>query len=145
MASTNVIVTTDGLASVKAYNGTVLAWLDTLKLDVYVNNHTPLVTDHLAAFTLATWGGYAQILANDWVDAGIDAANNYLYTWPDKVFTVTGAPLSQTAYGFVWQDAAGKACLAALAAASIAMDTAGKTYTVRADPGVALGQLVTPV
>ena len=136
-----LVVTTDGLRSFDASGSTLLAWLNSLTLHLFDNNHTVVVTDHLAALTEASFGGYASVATTGWTGPVLDGNNNDAYTLPAEVFTATGSGLPTTIYGAYFTDGAGKLVMAMNDPSPFTMSASGYTYTVSAAGTVAFGQL----
>lgn len=133
------VLFTGGLESFLDSGLTLAAWLATLKADLYQNNHTPVVTDTLADYTIATFDGYVQKTMPTWTDVGTDANNNEEFSHPDLVWTDTGSTTPNTIYGVLWRDGAGNAVGADPAPASFNMNANGLTYTY--SPRFYAGQL----
>jgi hypothetical protein len=70
-----------------------------VEVALFVNNHTPAVGDTLGTYTEAAFGGYARQPLVSYVDNGVTGHIDSLQFAP-VVFTCTGAPLTETAYGF---------------------------------------------
>ena len=76
-----------------------------LRVRLYVNSHSPVVTDTDSAFTECTATGYASqtLIAANW--SGSTSGGVATYTYPTLTFTFT-AGLGQTVYGVYLDDAA---------------------------------------
>jgi hypothetical protein len=92
------------------FNGGVTAWLEvlldlnaqgTIDLDLYTNNHTPVATDTIAAYTLCTLAGYAQLAFTpaSWAFNATGGQANALY--PNNTFTFSAYGGGTTIYGYV--------------------------------------------
>jgi len=66
---------------------------------LFTNNHTPAVGDTLANYTEAGFGGYAEQPLTTFVDNGTTSHIDTIQFGP-VVFTCTGAPLTETIYGY---------------------------------------------
>lgn len=74
--------------------------LNTYQLALFVNNYTPSPTTVIGDLVEASFGGYSRIPLTGWVPAaGIagDKAETHEVT---RTFTCTGAPLTETVYGY---------------------------------------------
>ena len=84
-----------------------------LVLHLYVNNHTPAVTDTTAAYTECSALGYASVGLTNANWTGTVAGGVADYTYPAITFTFTSG-LGQTVYGIYITDAPGDVVLAGL-------------------------------
>lgn len=66
---------------------------------LYTNNHTPALGDAFAAYTEATFGGYAQVPLASPVSGGV-TADIAKQTFAPVTFTATGSGLPVTVYGY---------------------------------------------
>ena len=139
------LILEQGLTSLAVYNGTLIAWLKTLQLGLFKNNHAPTVTDTDVSYTAANFDGYALTAAiTTWTLSGFDANANLQYTNADITFTMTGSVTPNQIYGYYLYD--GTHIVMAEAngvSGGVAMAGAGYTYTVSLN--FYLGQILTPV
>jgi hypothetical protein len=99
-------------------------------LHLYQNNHTPLHGDTAAAYTEATFSGYAGIPLTSW---GTPYLSADFHAWIDEVlrtWTCTASSPANTIYGYYVLGAGGRLLWAELAATSVAINAAGQTYSV---------------
>lgn len=99
-------------------------------LKLFQNNHTPVRGDTAASYTEATFGGYAQITLNSWGAASLTADFHALLTEIVRTFVCTGAPFTNTIYGYYIVDGGGNLLWAELAPASFNVDAINKAYSV---------------
>jgi hypothetical protein len=86
---------------------TFLQWLlnvnapATCQLDLYVNNHTPTVTDTMSAYTICTLAGYSAltITPSMWAFNASGGVANGLF--PVNTFTFSAYGGGTTIYGYV--------------------------------------------
>lgn len=77
------------------------------QLCLFVNDYVPTQATVIGDLTEASFGGYARITTDSWGTAFINAATIAESDEVLRTFTVTGAPLTQTVYGYFLLDAAG--------------------------------------
>lgn len=139
------IVTKLGLRSLDTYNGTVQAWLNTLTLRLFKNNHTPSISDTNSSYTEADFSGYASQAWNAWGSPSLDANNNDQFAHAAKTSTHNGGATNNQIYGYYATDGAGDVVLAESNGVSggVAMAGSGFTYTVTGN--FYFGQILTPL
>jgi hypothetical protein len=100
-------------------------------LDLYSNNHTPVITDTAGAFTIATFTGYSQVAIprSSFAAASVTGSQSILTSSVVPVFSCSGGS-GQTVYGFVMRGAtSGTAYLAQYFTGGLAV-TAGLSVTL---------------
>lgn len=102
--------------------------LGNLTLKLYVNNHTPVVTDTAAAYTECTATGYAAVTLTGASWTGSTTGGVADYTYPAVTFTFT-AGLGQTIFGAYLVDQAGNV-EAGLLDTAFAIPAGGGTVTI---------------
>lgn len=104
---------------------------NTWNLHLYINNHTPTDGDDVTDYTEATFGGYASIPLASWGAAFLNAANIAESDEILRTFTCTGAPLTNTVYGYYVTDSGGNLVGAELnPAGGTPITAAGQVYPV---------------
>jgi hypothetical protein len=82
--------------------------LDAVKARLYTNNHTPVHTDVIGAFTEATFGGYAAQAMSGW-GASTISASVASSTAANVTFNNTSGA-AQTIYGYYVTDSGATVC-----------------------------------
>lgn len=140
---TTPLLTTAGLRSLGLFTGSPQQWLQTLTWHLFVNNHTPAVTDTLAGLTEATFAGYAAVYGITWGAPTLDANNNYKLSAADIVWTATGTTPANTVYGYYATDLSGVLVLEEDNGAPFVVSAVGAQYTL--SPRFYLGQILPPL
>lgn len=111
---------------------------ETLSLELYTNNHTPVVGDTLAAYTLCTLSGYAPLTLTpgSWVVGASGGIGTALY--PASTFDFDAYAGGTTIYGYVIV-ADGELAAAELYGVPFPVDAGGDALTVA--PSMSLREL----
>jgi hypothetical protein len=106
--------------------------LNGLYLRLYQNDLTPGRFDPASSFDEADFDGYAPVGFSTWTDAYLNASNQGQTDHDPVVFTQTGVIVTNNIYGYYVTDPTGDIIWFAERnpAAPVAMNLAGKTYTV---------------
>ena len=137
------LITTGGLTSLGAWTGTLKQWLNSLTLHLFQNNHTPTVTDTIAAVTEATFDNYAPVVVGDYGVPTLDGNNNAVFAANDVSWLMLGNTTPNIVYGQYWTDMAGALVLIEDNGGGFPMSAAGYEYTV--SPRFYLGQILPPL
>jgi hypothetical protein len=105
--------------------------LMTYVLRLYVNNHTPALTDTAADYTEPAGTWYVPITLVAWGTPFVNPSNQGEIDEVIRTFTVGGTPAAEQVYGYFVTDGGGNLVWSELnPAGPQAMDTAGQTYSV---------------
>lgn len=97
---------------------------------LYVNNHTPVVTDTGAAYTICTLAGYADFTTLGATWTGSSSAGLATYTYANNTYTFNAYAGGTTIYGIVLFSSGGTALGAALLDVPFAVPIGGGTLTL---------------
>src|SRR6266436_3665549 len=104
----------------------LLAWLNAnTRLRLFQNNHTPVHGDTAAAYTEASFPGYAFIALTAWGAVTLTADFHALTTEALETFASTGSSPVNTIYGYYITDLTGALLWAELAPAPITINASG--------------------
>ena len=103
---------------------------DTLTLRLFVNNHTPTVTDTAGNYTECTLAGYAAVALTPGNWSGSTSAGLATYTYPALIFTFSAYAGGSTIYGYYLQDADGNVILADLLSPAFAVPAGGGSVAI---------------
>jgi len=71
------------------------------KIDLFQNNYSIVHGTTIANLTVAAFGGYAQgTMAGATVAGALDSSSRAVTTWNPVTFTCSGAPLTESIYGY---------------------------------------------
>lgn len=122
--------------------GAQQAYLQTLTLRLFKNDHPPVETDDVFAFDEATFTGYAAVPTTGWGMPALDAAFRAQIVEVLHTFACTGPAVPNTIFGYYLTDPAGRLVWAEYGPpGGQIMDGVGKVYLVqprltdRTDPG----------
>ncbi len=103
-----------------------------LVLKLYSNNVTPSETSVAGDFTECAFDGYAAVTMSAWPGSAI-VSGEAVSTQPIIVFLQTGTVTNDTVFGYFVVDGSNNLQYADRNTfmSGVAMDTAGKTYTVK--------------
>lgn len=111
----------------------IQANLDTYFLNIYVNNHTPVVTDVTADYTPPAGAWYSPIALTMWGAAFVNGSNQGEIDEIIRTWTVGAGAVVESVYGYYVTDGGGLLVWAELnPAGPQPMSVVGQTYSVLA-------------
>jgi hypothetical protein len=109
----------------------LLSWLNAnTRLRLFQNNHTPVHGDTAAAYTEASFPGYAFTALTSWGAVYLTADFHAFTDEVLRTFTATGSSPANTIYGYYITDLTGALLWAELAPAAVTINASGQTYSV---------------
>lgn len=118
----------------------LIGTLDTFYLKLYVNNHTPIVTDTAAAFTEPSGSWYTAVLLSSWGAAFVNGSNQGETDEVVHTYTASGTVVSEDVYGYFVTDGSGNLAWAEInVLGPQPMSAPGLSFSVR--PRLMVGEL----
>lgn len=111
--------------------GVKRTYLNSCSLRLFVNNHAPVHGDTVAAYTEASFAGYAALTPLSFGAPSVDGTGKGTIADASHTWTATGAGLPQTVYGYYVTDPDGSLVYAEANGGGFIIGAAGVSYSVQ--------------
>lgn len=117
----------------KTLDRVTAAWGNSVLIRLFENNHTPAVGDVLSTYTTATFPGYTDKTADNWVASTI-VSGKATTTADAKTWTPSSASAGKVVYGYLLIDPDGTTILGAELDPNAPIDMALTTESYQVTP-----------